>query len=73
MTFTFKGSTAEQWGRDSLFKKKKKSAIPENYGFNMKGKTMKLLEDNIEYFLSNIFFEEKFDLLDARDMVAHQI
>ena len=82
VTFTFKGSTAEQWGRDSLFKKKKKSAwaigyqnkttlsrltseaIPENYGFNMKGKTMKLLEDNIEYFLSNIFFEEKFDTFD---------
>ena len=30
----------------------------------MKGKTMKLLEDNIEYFLSNIFFEEKFDTFD---------
>ena len=25
---------------------------------------MKLLEDNIEYFLSNIFFEEKFDTFD---------
>ena len=25
---------------------------------------MKLLEDNIEYFLSNIFLEEKFDTFD---------
>ena len=40
-------------------------AILVCYRFNMKGKTMKLLEDTIgEYLLSNIFLEEKLDIFD---------